>query len=300
MNEQNSNETNDQIAPAGATESVAQPAAEAAPTAEIPVDPTAEMPGVAYDGAATEADEPAAAEAAGTAAPATAAACREPWYRKIIQSGGATAAVAAGALVVVGLVSGLSACAGAQLGSADDHRDRREMAQRIMEDRGQNFSPDAEDGERGSGNENAMPDGRGYGFDLDDEDGFSNGRGYQFENEGDDDSSDSYGYGRDHSHGYGYDRGRGNSDERNFATPENGGEDQSNDSQRSDKGNPSNGEDQSGSADGGDQAQDGNSADGNADNQDNRPNRNDQQRPGDRSNNQQSASFQTPGIEAIA
>lgn len=251
MNE-NNNEKNGQIVPAQATEPMAQPIADEATTAEIPGDATLEMPPVAADGTAAEAPE-----TPGETVP------REPWYRKITQSGGATAAVAAGALVVIGLVSGLSACAGAHLGSADDPRDHRGGVERLMEDRAQAPS-------RG---------GEGYGCESDGDDAFDSygyGRG-----QGGGDLADEYdgngpSDGADSERGHGRERGG----ERGFAAP-NGDEDKSADEQSSD----------------GDQSD---SATDDTDRQDDRRNRKDQQRPDEGQDAQNPERFQAPQSEATA
>lgn len=257
MNE-NNNEQNGQNVPAHATEPMAQPIADGTTTAEIPVDATLKMPPAADEGTAAETPENT-----GETAP------REPWDRKITQSGGATAAVAAGALVVIGLVSGLSACAGAHLGSADDPCDHRSGVERLMEDRAQAPSRDGE----------------GYGYEGDSDDAFDSydhgyGRG-----QGGGDLSDEYdgndpSDGTDSERGSGRERGGERGGDRGFTAP-NGDEDQSADEQPSDG-------DQSGSAT------------DDTDRQDDRRNRNDQQRPDESQGAQDTERPQAPEAKATA
>lgn len=119
----------------------------------------------------------------------------EPWYRKITRSAGATAGVAVGALLVVGLVAGVSAFAGAQAASSHGH------AKSMLEQRAIPEAPEADD-------TTGTPD-RGYGSTFDDDFDSNRGNGgwddNRFKDEGKADGIDAYGYGRGHSRGYGLD-----------------------------------------------------------------------------------------------
>lgn len=208
MTEQNNNDQN-QSMPEAAPEpmgTVQQPAAEQAPgaefgaerTAEIPVDPTAEMPSIA--GGTVEpvgdAEQPEDAETVkGAHAAVEANDVREPWYRKVGRSAGATAGVAVGALLVVGLTAGLSAFAGAQAGTFDRGHDRHALEQRITQE------------DKGDATQQTPDNDADRGNDLDRNDGYGNGGrgdGYGFDGRGD-------GYGHD-SRGNGYGYGNGSDD----------------------------------------------------------------------------------------
>lgn len=192
MTEQNNNEQNQNM-PETAPEQITEPMEGAAVTAQIPVDPTTEMPAI------DESAEPAK-DAHGTV---EANDVREPWYRKVGRSAGATAGVAVGALLVVGLTAGLSAFAGAQAGTFDRGHDRHALEQRIMHD------DNDQDGSRPQ-----MPDGNsqrdyGYGFGYDDR---SNGSGSE---NGTDDRRNYSDRHHDRQHN------GTNGDQKNQATPDN-------------------------------------------------------------------------------